>query len=49
MRLQNIYNIYIYIYKEDLAFNNLQWLWYTKKPNLTKANQCVCVCVCGQI
>ena len=44
----------IYVYKKDLALNNLQWLIFHK----TKPNQiiyiyiyiyiyiCVCVCVC---
>ena len=36
MCLQIIY--LIYMYKKDLALNNLQWL-YDMKPNQTKPNQ----------
>ena len=37
MHLQIIY--FIYMYKEDLALNNLQWLICHKiKPNQTKPN-----------
>ena len=34
---QNMFIYLIYMYKQDLALNNLQWLLYQKpKPNQTK-------------